>query len=74
MSSWQRATEVLRENDLGGWTKAAPQLYPHQWSWDSAFGSGGARHCSIATVVSREQTDSYDAGSCSFAILLAKSL
>jgi len=32
-----RAAAVLRENDLGGWTKAAPRLYPHQWSWDSAF-------------------------------------
>jgi glucosylglycerate hydrolase len=32
-----RAAEVLRGNDLGGWTKAAPRLYPHQWSWDSAF-------------------------------------
>ncbi|MDP9363026.1 MAG: glycogen debranching protein, partial [Chloroflexota bacterium] len=32
-----RAAAVLRANDLGGWTKAAPRLYPHQWSWDSAF-------------------------------------
>ena len=32
-----RAADVLRRNDLGGWTKAAPRLYPHQWSWDSAF-------------------------------------
>jgi glucosylglycerate hydrolase len=32
-----RASAVLRQNDLGGWTKAAPRLYPHQWSWDSAF-------------------------------------
>ena len=32
-----RAVAVLRANDLGGWTKAAPALYPHQWSWDSAF-------------------------------------
>lgn len=32
-----RAAELLRRNDLGGWTKAAPALYPHQWSWDSAF-------------------------------------
>ena len=31
------AVEVLRRNDLGGWTTAAPRLYPHQWSWDSAF-------------------------------------
>src|SRR6202163_616890 len=31
------ALAVLRRNDLGGWTKPAPRLYPHQWSWDSAF-------------------------------------
>ncbi len=31
------ATAVLRANDVGGWTKPAPRLYPHQWSWDSAF-------------------------------------
>src|SRR5690606_16815254 len=33
----QRAIAVLDANRLEGWTKAAPQLYPHQWSWDSAF-------------------------------------
>jgi glycogen debranching enzyme len=32
-----RAAEILRKNDMGAWTKAAPDLYPHQWSWDSAF-------------------------------------
>jgi hypothetical protein len=31
------ALQVLRHNDLGDWTKPAPRLYPHQWSWDSAF-------------------------------------
>ncbi|MCO1653546.1 glycogen debranching protein [Pseudonocardia sp. S2-4] len=31
------AVEVLRRNDLGTATVAAPGLYPHQWSWDSAF-------------------------------------
>jgi hypothetical protein len=31
------ALAVLRKNDLGDWTKPAPRLYPHQWSWDSAF-------------------------------------
>ena len=31
------ALAVLAANDLGGWTKPAPRLYPHQWSWDSAF-------------------------------------
>ncbi|MBV9324468.1 MAG: glycogen debranching protein [Chloroflexi bacterium] len=34
---WNSAVEVLRANALGGWTKPAPALYPHQWSWDSAF-------------------------------------
>ncbi|MDP8923665.1 MAG: glycogen debranching protein [Chloroflexota bacterium] len=34
---WDAAVRILRENDLGGWTKPAPRLYPHQWSWDSAF-------------------------------------
>jgi hypothetical protein len=33
----EAALQVLRHNDLGGWTKPAPRLYPHQWSWDSAF-------------------------------------
>ncbi|MGH3085941.1 MAG: glucosylglycerate hydrolase [Rubrobacteraceae bacterium] len=33
----RRAAEVLRRNDMGGWTRAAPTLYPHQWSWDSGF-------------------------------------
>ena len=32
-----RARQVLRQNDMGDWTRAAPNLYPHQWSWDSAF-------------------------------------
>ncbi len=39
-----RAAEVVRGNDLGGWTKAAPRLYPHQWSWDSAFIAIGLAH------------------------------
>jgi hypothetical protein len=36
-----RAAEVLRGNDAGSWTKASPHLYPHQWSWDSAFNAIG---------------------------------
>ena len=39
-----RAAAVLRRNDLGGWTKPAPRLYPHQWSWDSAFIAIGLAH------------------------------
>lgn len=33
----REAAKVLRLNDMGGWTKAAPELHPHQWSWDSSF-------------------------------------
>jgi glucosylglycerate hydrolase len=38
------ALQVLRNNDLGNWTKPAPHLYPHQWSWDSAFIALGLAH------------------------------
>ena len=39
-----RAEEILHENDMGDWTKASPGLYPHQWSWDSAFIAIGLAH------------------------------
>ncbi len=39
-----RAAAVLKNNDMGGWTRAAPNLYPHQWSWDSAFIAIGLAH------------------------------
>lgn len=32
-----RAVAVLAHNDLGGWTRPAPGVYPHQWLWDSCF-------------------------------------
>ena len=35
---------MLRDNDLGAWTRPAPRLYPHQWSWDSAFIAIGLAH------------------------------
>jgi hypothetical protein len=38
------AGKILRRNDMGGWTRAAPELYPHQWSWDSAFIAIGLAH------------------------------
>jgi hypothetical protein len=31
----------LRDNSTGRITKAAPLLYPHQWSWDAAFNAIG---------------------------------
>ena len=38
------AAEILRRNSLESWTKPAPSLYPHQWSWDSAFIALGLAH------------------------------
>ncbi|MDL4771336.1 MULTISPECIES: amylo-alpha-1,6-glucosidase [Thermomonosporaceae] len=42
---WQAAARVLDANWTGTATVPSPGLYPHQWSWDSAFVSMGlARH------------------------------
>ena len=38
------AVGVLRRNSLESWTRPAPTLYPHQWSWDSAFIALGLAH------------------------------
>lgn len=39
---------VLKQNDVGGWTKPTAKLYPHQWLWDSCFTAIGQRHISVA--------------------------
>lgn len=38
---------VLKQNDQGGWTRPAPNLYPHQWLWDSCFIAIGLRHYNL---------------------------
>jgi len=38
---------VLRGNSAGELTKAAPDLYPHQWSWDAAFVAIGLAHVDV---------------------------
>lgn len=38
------ARSILKELWLGSATKPAAHLYPHQWSWDSAFIAIGNRH------------------------------
>lgn len=38
---------VLAQNDLGGWTRPAAHLYPHQWLWDSCFTAIGVRHYDV---------------------------
>ena len=47
-----RAAYLLRGNDLGVMTSAAPKLYPHMWSWDAAFVAVGLASLSVerATV------------------------
>jgi hypothetical protein len=40
-----RAAYILRDNSTGLITRAAPSLYPHQWSWDAGFNAIG-----LATV------------------------
>lgn len=35
---------VLRDNDVGDYTKPSANLYPHQWNWDSAFNALGWAH------------------------------
>ncbi|RRO14244.1 hypothetical protein EIL87_21140 [Saccharopolyspora rhizosphaerae] len=46
MSLRDQAAEVLLGNWRGHNTIPAPGLYPHQWSWDSAFIAVGLRHLS----------------------------
>ena len=36
-----RAAYILRDNSAGAYTKPAPALYPHQWSWDAAINAVG---------------------------------
>lgn len=42
----RRAADVLAGNWTGTSTVPSPGLYPHQWSWDSAFIAIGLRHVS----------------------------
>jgi len=55
-----RAAYILRDNSNGRITKAAPALYPHQWSWDAAFNAIGL--ASIDLPRARLELDSLFAG------------
>ena len=41
------AKNVLKLNDIGKWTRPAPDLYPHQWLWDSCFVAIGLSNYSL---------------------------
>jgi hypothetical protein len=46
-----RAAYVLRGNDLGAMTSAAPRLYPHMWSWDAGFVAIGLAAVSVQRAI-----------------------
>lgn len=50
------AVEVLHRNDLGTMTSAAPDLYPHQWSWDAAFVAIGLARVSVPRAITELRT------------------
>src|SRR5699024_536373 len=41
---FKQARKVLKQNRVGSFTKPSASLYPHQWSWDSAFIAIGYAH------------------------------
>lgn len=47
------AAGVLRRNDAGTMTRAAPGLYPHMWSWDSAFIAIGLARFDVPREIGR---------------------
>lgn len=49
------ATAVLAKNDRQTYTQPGPELYPHQWLWDSCFVAIGLRHLDVE----RAQTEIY---------------
>jgi hypothetical protein len=53
---FEAAAGVLRENDLGTMTAAAPSLYPHQWSWDAAFITVGLARIDVPRAITELRT------------------
>jgi hypothetical protein len=52
----ERAVQVLRGNDVEGYTKPSRHLYPHQWNWDSAFIAIGLAHVDWSRAVREIET------------------
>jgi glucosylglycerate hydrolase len=52
----ERAAQVLRRNDRGRLTVAAPRLYPHMWSWDAAFIAVGLARMSPSRALTELET------------------
>ncbi|MBB4904334.1 glucosylglycerate hydrolase [Actinophytocola algeriensis] len=50
------AAWTLSGNDIGTMITAAPRLYPHMWSWDTAFISIGLAHLNVARAARELET------------------
>jgi hypothetical protein len=50
------AAYILRGNDIGTLTTAAPRLYPHLWSWDAAFVAIGLATVSVPRAIAELRT------------------
>jgi hypothetical protein len=50
------AAWTLSGNDIGTMITAAPRLYPHMWSWDTAFISIGLAHLNAARAAKELET------------------
>lgn len=46
-----RAARVLADNDTGTLITASPALYPHMWSWDTAFITVGLAHIDVPRAI-----------------------
>ena len=58
----QQARMVLDFNWTGEYTMPGPRLYPHQWSWDSAFIAIGYSHYDQERAVRSSSTYSRASG------------
>jgi hypothetical protein len=47
-----KAEDILRANQRGGFTNPTDKLYPFQWNWDSGFVSIGLAHFDIGGAIS----------------------
>ena len=54
-----QAEKILRQNDMGDWTRAASGLYPHQWSWVSLFKAIELAHLDVRRAA-RERWPTWD--------------
>ena len=55
-TAYDRAVDVLRQNDRGTYTVPTKGLYPFQWNWDSCLTALGQRHVDEARAWTEIET------------------